>query len=202
MQTSLEHLNLRDSGLGSEGVAAILSMFSAELQFKFVSLHYLDLSGGNSTYCRIATAFQAVQLATVVVAHHDFVLVGNDIDEDLCEKVSEALKQLPGLSVLLLDDNELGGEGASILVDGLKALAGLSKLSCCSCEITAGGAFRIARYTFYQIFVAFWMANHNYCHAGSYPRSPHLRTWRSTEIRLWSEDSMKYDLCLAETARF
>ena len=56
-----------------------------------------------------------------------------------------ALLKLPKLQELLLDDNEFGTDGCTVLAEAIRRLPCLTKLSLCSCEITANGALAIAK---------------------------------------------------------
>ena len=49
------------------------------------------------------------------------------------------------LTALYLDDNEFGTDGAKSIAKNLKFLSKLKTLSCCTCEITAGGAYFLAK---------------------------------------------------------
>ncbi len=56
-----------------------------------------------------------------------------------------SLLNLPLLRELMVDDNEFGTEGCSVLAGAVSELHHLKVLSCCSCEITAEGAMILAR---------------------------------------------------------
>lgn len=70
---------------------------------------------------------------------------GNELDEDLSEQLSSALKSLKALTHLQLDDNELGSQGAKNIAAAMSHMPALRTLSCTGCEITADGAYALAR---------------------------------------------------------
>jgi Ran GTPase-activating protein (RanGAP) involved in mRNA processing and transport len=69
---------------------------------------------------------------------------GNEITEDSMEDISKYLAKLHAIEELFIDDNEFGTEGAVILSKSLQKL-NLITFSACSCELTARGAYYIAR---------------------------------------------------------
>lgn len=119
LQSGLKHLNLRDAGLTGAGVIAILNSLST-LPVK-PALEFLDISG-------------------------------NDISEEEMADVGAAIAGgfAGTLQELYLDDNEIASEGAVALCTALtktskSAALRLRKLSMCSCDLTARGAYYIAR---------------------------------------------------------
>lgn len=74
-----------------------------------------------------------------------YIYTGSEINEEMMEELCVALLKLPKLQELLLDDNEFGTDGCTVLAGALRQLSCLTKLSVCSCEITANGALAIAK---------------------------------------------------------
>jgi Ran GTPase-activating protein (RanGAP) involved in mRNA processing and transport len=73
-------------------------------------------------------------------------LSGNDITEEIMDHLSDfLLKVTPNLQVLLLDDNEIGSDGAILLTKVLSKLKSLKHLSLCTSEITGKGGFLLAQ---------------------------------------------------------
>lgn len=72
-------------------------------------------------------------------------ITGNEIDEDLAEKLAGSLQALSSLTHLQLDDNELTSEGAKHIATVVKHMPQLRTLSCTGCEIGASGAYALAR---------------------------------------------------------
>ena len=72
-------------------------------------------------------------------------LSGNEISMEVLETGEGALSALTSIRELFLDDNEFGSDGAEILVRVICQLKSLTTLSLCFCDLTAAGAYRIAR---------------------------------------------------------
>ena len=70
------------------------------------------------------------------------------MDVDAAAGIAAAVEQMPNLTALLIDDCDLGTEGAKCIAKAIAAgkLPKLRTLSCCTCEITAAGAYYLARY--------------------------------------------------------
>ena len=106
----LVSLNLRDAGLGKEGVPLVLEALRGCRELKL-----LDLSG-------------------------------NDIDAEsiafFCAVLESSLVKLQDLA---LDDNSIESDGAKLLAECLPALQNLRSLSVCTCEISAAGAYMLAK---------------------------------------------------------
>lgn len=114
--TLMTHLNLRDASLTEVGALAILRA----LVEANAPIEILDLSG-------------------------------NDLTEDSANEIADILSLMTSLCQLYLDDNEFGTDGIVKIFNRLKSksnscLAGLKILSICTCDITARGAYHVARY--------------------------------------------------------
>jgi Ran GTPase-activating protein (RanGAP) involved in mRNA processing and transport len=73
-------------------------------------------------------------------------LSGNDLTEENMIHLSDWLiKATPLLEHLLLDDNEIGSDGAILLTKVLPKLKSLKSLSICCGEITAKGGLLLAK---------------------------------------------------------
>jgi len=110
-QTGLTSLNLRDSGLGEQGVHDVLNALRQSQPQKIV---LLDLSG-------------------------------NDVEAQAAKDVADFLPLCISLQELHMDDNSLESEGAKTISAAVNNLPVLKKLSMCSCEITAAGAYALAK---------------------------------------------------------
>lgn len=109
----LVSLNLRDAGLGEDGVPLVLKALESA-----AALQLLDLSG-------------------------------NDIDAEsmallctLLRRTDGALRQLQDLAI---DDNAIESDGARLLAECIPNMPSLRTLSACTCEITAAGAYLLAK---------------------------------------------------------
>ena len=71
--------------------------------------------------------------------------LGNDITDDRMDEIATIIAGFKFLEELFMDDNEIGTEGAVVLSKSLSSLP-LTRLSLCTCELTAKGAIYIARY--------------------------------------------------------
>jgi Ran GTPase-activating protein 1 len=91
-----------------------------------------------------ATAFlTAVSEGGLKIEYLD--LSGNEVSVDVLETSEGAFSALTSIKELFLDDNEFGSDGAKILARVLRRLKSLTNLSVCFCDLTAAGAYRIAR---------------------------------------------------------
>ena len=72
-------------------------------------------------------------------------LSGNEVSMDVLETSERPLSALTSIKELLLDDNEFGSDGAEVLARVIRRLNSLTYLSVCFCDLTAAGAYRIAR---------------------------------------------------------
>lgn len=79
--------------------------------------------------------------------------LGNNFDEEAVSQLARALQHFPSLEVLYIDDCELGSGGAKHIAAAVKKLSNLRTLSLCTCEITAAGAYILARYISFYIFI-------------------------------------------------
>lgn len=71
---------------------------------------------------------------------------GNDIEpENLSQLTKWLVKRASSIQSLLLDDNDLGNNGAVKLSKQLESLQHLRHLSCNTCEISNRGALALAR---------------------------------------------------------
>lgn len=86
-------------------------------------------------------------LDDTVFPHLTFLdLSGNDINEENMEALVNWLsKAVPSLQTLLLDDNEIGSDGAILLTRSISRLSSLQHLSVTTAEITAKGGVLLAR---------------------------------------------------------
>lgn len=72
-------------------------------------------------------------------------LSGNDVTPEACEVLDTLLASVSKfLEELFLDDNEITSDGISNL-PSIARCANLRLLSVCTCEITARGAYRVAK---------------------------------------------------------
>lgn len=72
-------------------------------------------------------------------------LSGNEVSTDVLETSERPLSALTSIKELLLDDNEFCSDGAEVLAKVVRRLNSLTYLSVCFCDLTAAGAYRIAR---------------------------------------------------------
>lgn len=71
---------------------------------------------------------------------------GNNFDGEAVGQLARALQHFPSLEALYVDDCEIGSSGARHIAAAVKKLSNLRTLSLCTCEITAAGAYVLARY--------------------------------------------------------
>ena len=114
-QTALTMLNLRDAGLGEEGISAVIRALGAREGAASRGLKFLDVSG-----C--------------------------DLDADSAVELARLVSGMSLLEELSVDDNSIESEGISALATvGLAKSSALRSLSVCTCEVTASGAYRLAK---------------------------------------------------------
>lgn len=110
-------------------------IFGTLSKTSFPALEFLDLSG-----MLIPTNFSLnFEIFTVRSK-------GNDIEpENLSQLTKWLVKRASSIQSLLLDDNDLGNNGAVKLSKQLESLQHLRHLSCNTCEISNRGALALAR---------------------------------------------------------
>jgi len=117
-KSKLEHLNLRDASLD-------------------------DVIASDSDYNLFNALVQATITGGSTLVFLD--ISGNGISESTSENLARALSHFTSLATLLLDDNEIGTDGVKKISVSLKKLVNLKILSLCFCELTAAGAYIVAK---------------------------------------------------------
>jgi len=115
-KTCLEHVNLRDDSL--EGTVGVDKL----------------------------SIFEALVEATAAGSAIKFLdLSGNSFDADAAAQLARALDRMPTIETLMIDDCELGSQGAKHIANAVKGMPNLKTLSMCTCEITASGGYHLAK---------------------------------------------------------
>lgn len=74
--------------------------------------------------------------------------IGNDMSSTNIPHIIQAIKQLTELRSLSIDDSEFSVKQATLLAKAFESIVSISKLeklSLCTCELTAKGAYHIAK---------------------------------------------------------
>lgn len=144
----LKKLDLSDNNFGDSAGVTLARALSHQPQLNTLNLRDSGLSEAalKALFSTLSSRNHECQLRTLDLS-------GNDISSDLVSGLLQALEFTVNLEELLLDDNDIESEGATLLAEGLSAMRkirrgaalNLRMLSVCTCSITAYGALKLAR---------------------------------------------------------
>ena len=134
-----EHLDLSDNSFGGACAKALASFLLR--QTRLLSLTLRDSGLGEQGIQQLSNA---LKIARPPLQKLD--LSGNDIETEIGDSLVTIVKSVSHtLEELYLDDNSFGTEVGSQIATALKDCKKLRKLSVNSCDLTALGAYRIAK---------------------------------------------------------
>ncbi len=136
--SNLKKLDVSDCCFGVEGAQILANAIRANKNI--VSLNVRD---SNLEVDGSKAILDAIKDGNLSLEFFD--MSGNEVNSDILEECSTAIKSLYDIQDLYLDDNEITSDGATILAKLLRKSQTLKTLSLCTCEITAAGAYRIAK---------------------------------------------------------
>lgn len=136
--SKLEKLDVADCCFGEQGAEILANAIKANY-----SIVHLNVRDSNLEEDGSKAVLNAIKDGNLKVEFLD--ISGNEVNTDVLEECSEAIRSLQNIQDLHLDDNEITSDGATILAKLLKKSKTLKTLSLCTCEITAAGAYRIAK---------------------------------------------------------
>lgn len=111
-------------------------------------MSYLNLRDAGLTEEGVAAILNSVINENLKLTYLD--LSGNDLTSESGLILSKLFESIPSLEEVYLDDNDIGTDGVKEFISSLQKLNNLKVLSLCTCEITAAGAYAIARSKLYR----------------------------------------------------
>ena len=136
--SNLQKLDVSDCCFGVEGAQILANAIKANTDIVSLNVRDSNLEEDGSKAILFAIKDGNLNLEFLDMS-------GNEVNTDVLEECSNAIKSLQSIQELYLDDNEITSDGATTLANLLKKSRTLKTLSLCTCEITAAGAYRIAK---------------------------------------------------------